>query len=58
MRALLTRLSTDETGSSSMEYALIASLVSIAGIAGYVTFSNSANTVWTYAANAITAALQ
>jgi len=53
----LKRLFTDETASTSLEYVLIASLVSIGAIAGFMTFSNSANHVWTYAANAITAAL-
>ena len=53
----LTELWNDEAASTGMEYALIASLVSVGIIAGLVAFAGSAVNVWTYASTAITAAL-
>lgn len=53
----LQHLIADENASTGMEYALIASLVSVGIIAGLVAFADSASNVWNYAATAITSAL-
>lgn len=57
-KRILLRLITEEDGSSAMEYGLIASLISVGAIAGYVALSGSASAVWTYASTAITSALE
>ena len=53
----LRKLLIDEQGSTGMEYALIASLVSVGIIAALIAFAGSASNVWTYASTAITTAL-
>lgn len=53
----LTDLLNDEAASTGMEYALIASLVSVGIIAGLMAFAGSASNVWNYASTAITSAL-
>ena len=53
----LKHLLTDERGSTGMEYALIASLVSVGIIAALIAFADSASNVWSYASTAITTAL-
>jgi pilus assembly protein Flp/PilA len=53
----LKQLHTDEQGSTGMEYALIASLVSVGIIAALIAFAGSASDIWNYASTAITTAL-
>lgn len=48
----------DESGATSIEYALIATLVSVGALVGYTTFAQSAGNVWTYASATILAAIQ
>ena len=54
---ILNRLISDESGSTAIDYALIATLVSVGAIVGYSAFASSAGNVWTYAAETILAAL-
>ncbi|MFT5685161.1 MAG: Flp pilus assembly pilin Flp [Myxococcota bacterium] len=53
----LTDLLMDESASTGIEYALIATLVSVGIIASLIAFAESASKVWTYASTAITSAL-
>jgi pilus assembly protein Flp/PilA len=53
----LKHLLTDEQGSTGMEYALIASLVSVGIVVALIAFAGSASNIWNYAATAITTAL-
>jgi len=53
----LKKLLTDERASTGMEYALIASLVSVGIIAALIAFADSASNIWDYASTAITSAL-
>ena len=42
----LGRLGGDEAGATAVEYALVASLVAVAAIGGYVAFADSAGALW------------
>ncbi len=57
MPTLMQTLIEDERGSTSIEYALIATLVSVGIIVALVAFAASAGRVWNYASTTITAAL-
>jgi Flp pilus assembly pilin Flp len=57
MIPVLYRLIDDEAGSTAIDYALIASLVSVGALAGYITFGKSAGKIWTYASETILAAI-
>lgn len=54
---ILRRLIQDDCGSTAIDYAVIASLVSVGAILGYIAFANSASNVWTFASDTILAAL-
>ncbi len=53
----ITDLLADESASTGIEYALIATLVSVGIVVALITFADSASNVWNYAATAITGAL-
>ncbi|MFT4979578.1 MAG: pilus assembly protein Flp/PilA [Myxococcota bacterium] len=54
----LLSLISDERGSTAIDYALIAAVVSVGAILGYAAFANSAGNVWTFASDTILAALK
>ena len=56
-RSLLSALILDEQGATAIEYALIATLVSVGAIVAYVSFAQSVGNVWTYASDTIIAAI-
>ncbi len=51
------RLAADERGATAVEYALVASLVAVAAIGGYVAFADSAGRLWETIGAAIVAVL-
>ena len=51
------RLIEDEEASTAIDYALIAALVSVGAIAGYIAFAEGAANIWTYASDTILAAI-
>jgi pilus assembly protein Flp/PilA len=53
----LHQLLRDESGATSIEYALIASLIAIAIFASIQTFTDSLNGVWTYVADNVDPAM-
>lgn len=53
----LIRLWNDESAATSIEYALIATLIAIAIFASLNTFSDSLNDVWTYVATNVDPAM-
>lgn len=47
----------DEEASTAVDYALVAALVSVGAIAGYIAFAQGASNIWTYASETILAAI-
>ena len=54
---IVQRLIEDEEASTAIDYALIAALVSVGAIAGYIAFAEGAANIWTYASDTILAAI-
>ena len=57
MIPLIQRLIEDEDGSTAIDYAVIAALVSVGAIAGCFAFAGSAGNIWAYASETILAAI-
>jgi Flp pilus assembly pilin Flp len=53
----LVRLQNDETAATSIEYALIGTLIAIAIFASLNTFADSLSAVWTYVADNVDPAM-
>lgn len=55
---IVSALIQDEGGATAVEYALLASVVAIAAIAGVLAFGQSANNLWDFVGETVHSALE
>ena len=54
---MISRFFKDESGATAIEYAMIATLVSVGIIAGLTAFADASNTLWNYITTTVLAAI-
>lgn len=57
LKTFLSRIGTDNSGATAVEYGLIAALIVLAAVGGFQTLGNSNNTGWGGVNSKVTAAM-